>query len=90
MNKSQLVEEVAKQTKVSKAQAWKTIDATFGAIQKSLKKGQKVTLIGFGNFLVRKRKGRTGRNPRTGETIKIKPRKVPAFAPGAGLKKAVK
>jgi len=90
MNKQQLVSEVAKKSSLSKAQAWKTIDATFDAIKGSLKKGQKVSLIGFGSFLVRSRKARTGRNPKTGETIKIKARKVPAFSAGSALKKAVK
>lgn len=90
MNKQQLVAEVAKKSNLSKAQAWKTIDATLEAIKGSLKKGQKVSLIGFGSFLVRSRKARTGRNPKTGETIKIKARKVPAFSAGAALKSAVK
>ncbi|HTL46643.1 MAG TPA: HU family DNA-binding protein [Verrucomicrobiae bacterium] len=90
MNKQQLVAEVAKKSSLSKAQAWKTVDATFDAIKGSLKKGQKVSLIGFGSFLVRNRKARTGRNPKTGETIKIKARKVPAFSAGSSLKNAVK
>jgi len=89
MNKSELVEEVAKKTSLSKAQAWKTIDATFEAIRGSLKKGKKVSLIGFGSFLVRKRKARKGRNPKTGAAISIKARKVPAFSAGSALKKAV-
>lgn len=89
MNKAELVEEVAKKTNLSKAQAWKTIDATLEAIRGSLKKGKKVSLIGFGNFLIRKRKARKGRNPKTGETIQIKASKVPAFAAGSALKKAV-
>ena len=90
MNKQELVAEVAKKTSLSKAQAWKTIDATLDAIKGSLKKGKKVSLIGFGSFLVRNRKARTGRNPKTGATIKIKARKVPAFSAGAALKTAVK
>lgn len=89
MNKAQLANEIAKRTKLSKAKAWETISATFDAIKGSLKKGQKVSLIGFGSFSVRTRKARTGRNPRTGETIKIKARKVAAFSAGAELKNAL-
>ena len=90
MNKTELIAEVAKKSNLSKAQAQKTIDATLEAIKGTLKKGKKVSLIGFGSFLVRKRKARLGRNPKTGETIKIKASKVPAFSAGAGFKKAVK
>jgi len=90
MNKSQLASEIAKKTNISKAKAWETLNATFDTIKASLKKGQKVSLIGFGSFLVRKRKARTGRNPKTGEAIKIKARKVPAFSAGASLKQTVR
>jgi nucleoid DNA-binding protein len=90
MNKSELAAEVAKKTKLSKAKAWETLNATFEAIKGSLKKGQKVSLIGFGSFLVRNRKARTGRNPKTGETIQIKARRVPAFTAGSDLKKTVR
>ena len=90
MNKSELASEVAKKTKLSKAKAWETVSAILESIKGSLKKGQKVSLIGFGSFLVRHRKARTGRNPKTGETIQIKARKVPAFSAGAGLKQALK
>jgi len=89
MNKSDLAAEIAKKTDLSKAKAWETLNATFDAIKASLKKGQKVSLIGFGSFLVRNRKARTGRNPKTGETIQIKARKVPAFSAGSELKKTV-
>ena len=89
MNKAQLVTEVAKKAKLSKAKAWETISVTLDSIKGSLKKGQKVSLIGFGSFLVRNRKARTGRNPKTGEAIKIKARKVPAFSAGSELKKAL-
>ena len=89
MNKSDLASEVAKKTKLSKAKAWEVVSATFESIKGSLKKGQKVSLIGFGSFLVRARKARTGRNPQTGETIQIKARKVPAFSAGSELKKAL-
>ncbi len=90
MNKSELAAEVAKKTQLSKAKAWEAVSAIFESIKGSLKKGQKVSLIGFGSFLVRQRKARTGRNPKTGETIQIKARKVPAFSAGAELKKALK
>ena len=89
MNKSDLASEVAKRTQLSKAKAWEVVSATFESIKTSLKKGQKVSLIGFGSFLVRARKARTGRNPKTGETIQIKARKVPAFSAGTELKKAL-
>ncbi len=90
MNKSDLACEIAKKTKLSKAKSWEMINATFDAIKGSLKKGKKVSLIGFGSFLVRNRKARMGRNPKTGATIQIKARKVPAFSAGAALKSAVK
>ena len=89
MNKSELASDVAKKTKLSKAKAWEVVSATFDSIKTSLKKGQKVSLIGFGSFLVRNRKARTGRNPKTGETIQIKARKVPAFSAGSELKKSL-
>ena len=89
MNKSDLANDVAKRTQLSKAKAWEVVSATFESIKTSLKKGQKVSLIGFGSFLVRARKARTGRNPQTGETIQIKARKVPAFSAGSELKKAL-
>lgn len=90
MNKGQLVNEVAKKTKLSKAKASEAVNSAFEAIKGSLKKGQRVQLIGFGSFLVRNRKARVGRNPKTGQKIQIKARKVPAFSAGAALKKAVR
>ena len=66
------------------------VDATLAAIQKALKKGNVVTLVGFGTFRVSKRKARTGRNPQTGKAIKIAAKKVPVFKAGKGLKDAVK
>ena len=89
MNKSELATEVAKRTKLSKAKSWEVVSATFESIKTSLKKGQKVSLIGFGSFLVRHRKARTGRNPKTGQAIQIKARKVPAFSAGSELKKSL-
>ncbi|MSR77461.1 MAG: HU family DNA-binding protein [Candidatus Omnitrophica bacterium] len=90
MNKGELASEIAKKASLSKAKAGEIVNATFDAIKASLKKGQKVSLIGFGAWQVKTRKARTGRNPRTGETIKIKARKVATFSAGADLKKAVK
>lgn len=90
MNKADLANEIAKKTKMSKSKAWETLNATFDSIKGALKKGQKVSLIGFGSFVVRQRKARMGRNPKTGETIQIKARRVPAFSAGAELKNTVK
>ncbi|MCB9799600.1 MAG: HU family DNA-binding protein [Candidatus Omnitrophica bacterium] len=89
MNKGELVEAVAKSTELSKSKAAEAVNAAFDAIKASLKKGKKVSLIGFGNFSVKQRKARKGRNPQTGQSITIKARKVPAFSAGAELKKAV-
>ena len=89
MNKAQLVEEVAKVT-CNKKEAELALGATLTAIKKALKKGDAVTLVGFGTFRVSKRKARTGRNPQTGKAIKIAAKKVPVFKAGKGLKDAVK
>lgn len=89
MNKSELIDAVADSADLSKADAARALDAAIGAVTKSLKKGDSVTLVGFGTFLVRKRAARTGRNPRTGAEIKIKASKVPAFKAGKALKDAV-
>jgi len=89
MNKAQLIEQVAKKVDISKAKASIAVNTVFDSIKTSLKKGQRVQLIGFGSFLVRKRKARTGRNPMTGQSIKIAAKKVPAFSAGAELKKVV-
>ncbi len=89
MNKSELVERIAKDAKLSKTQATNALNSVLGAIQATLKKGGKVTLVGFGTFSVSKRKARTGRNPQTGEKLKIAARRVARFSPGAGLKKTV-
>lgn len=88
MNKSELISELAKNLN-SKKEAEAVLESLLGAISQGLKKGEKVTLTGFGTFRVTKRKARTGRNPRTGEQIKIKARKVALFAPGKALKNAV-
>jgi nucleoid DNA-binding protein len=89
MNKAELIDEVAKVT-CSKKEADEAISATIAAIQKALKKGDSVTLVGFGTFSVSKRKARKGRNPQTGEAIKIAAKKVPVFKAGKNFKDAVK
>jgi DNA-binding protein HU-beta len=89
MNKAQLIDEVAKVT-CTKKEAEAALGAALAAIQKALKKGDAVTLVGFGTFGVNKRKARKGRNPKTGEAIKISAKKVPVFKAGKGLKDAVK
>ena len=89
MNKSELLEAVSKSAGISKATAGDALDATLSAIKIALKKEQSVTLVGFGTFKVGKRAARTGRNPRTGEAIKIKAAKVPKFSAGKALKDAV-
>ena len=89
MNKAELIDEVAKVT-CSKKEAELAIGATLAAIRKALKKGDTVTLVGFGTFRVSKRKARKGRNPQTGAVIKIAAKKVPVFKAGKGLKEAVK
>jgi DNA-binding protein HU-beta len=89
MNKSDLVDAIADKANLSKADAGRALDATIQAVTRALKKGDTVSLVGFGTFTVRKRAARTGRNPRTGETIKIKASKNPAFKAGKALKDAV-
>ena len=89
MNKSDLVDAIANSADISKAAAGRALDATVESIKKALKKGDTVSLVGFGTFKVGKRAARNGRNPRTGETIKIKAAKVPKFTAGKGLKDAV-
>ena len=89
MNKSELVEYMADQADVSKAAAARALEAFVDAVKITLKKGDTLTLIGFGSFSVTERAARTGRNPRTGDEIKIKAAKVPKFKPGKGLKDAL-
>ena len=89
MNKAELIDAVAESADLSKASAGRALDAAIEAITKALKKGDTVTLVGFGTFSVRKRAARTGRNPRTGEEIKIKASKVPGFKAGKALKDAI-
>ena len=89
MNKSELIDAIADSANLSKADAGRALDGLVGAVTKALKKGDTVSLVGFGTFSVRSRAARTGRNPRTGETIKIKASKNPAFKAGKALKDAV-
>lgn len=90
MTKAELVEKMAKDAVVSKAAAGKALDSMIDAVKKTLKKGNKVALVGFGTFSVSKRKARTGRNPQTGATIKIAATKVPKFSAGKAFKEAIK
>jgi len=90
LNKGDLVEKIAKDIDITKSKAEAAFNSMIGSITATLKKGQKVTIVGFGTFSVAKRKPRTGRNPQTGAPIKILGRKVPKFSAGTELKKAVK
>ena len=89
MNKSQLIEAIAKKADISKAKAGETIDAFIGAVTGALKKGDSVTLIGFGSFSTVKRAARIGRNPKTGKEIKIAATTTPKFKAGKALKEVV-
>jgi len=89
VNKTELIEHIANSADISKAAAGRALDAAIAAVTTSLKKGQDVTLVGFGTFHVGKRAARSGRNPQTGATIKIKAAKVPRFRAGKALKDAV-
>jgi len=89
VNKSELIEAIAQAADISKAAAERALDGTVAAITTSLKKGDMITLVGFGTFHVGDRAARSGRNPRTGETIQIKASKVPKFRAGKALKDAV-
>ena len=89
MNKTDLIEHIAKQADISKAAAGRALEAAVGAIRATLKKGGSVTLVGFGTFYSSKRAARTGKNPRTGEKIKIAAATVPKFSAGAAFKAAV-
>lgn len=90
MTKAEIIEKMADSAEISKAAAGKALAACLDSVKVSLKKGQKVSLVGFGTFSVTKRKARKGRNPKTGETIKIAAAKVPKFSAGKGLKDALK
>ena len=89
MTKAELIDKVAAKTKLTKKDSGNAIDAIVASITGALAKGDKVTLVGFGSFDVRKRAARKGRNPQTGKEINIAARKVPAFKAGKALKEAV-
>ena len=86
MNKEELIAEISKKTKVSKKDASLILSATLESIQKSVKKGDKVTLVGFGTFSSKHRAARNGRNPQTGKAIKIAAKNVPSFSAGKSFK----
>jgi DNA-binding protein HU-beta len=90
VNKAELIEAIAAHADISKAAAGRALEATISSIQISLKKGDAVTLVGFGTFSVGKRAARTGRNPRTGTALKIKAAKVPKFRAGKALRDAIR
>lgn len=90
MTKTELIDKISSGAGLSKADASRALDSTLEAVKASLKKGQKVTLVGFGTFAVTKRKARKGRNPRTGQVINIPAAKIPKFTAGKALKDAVK
>ncbi len=89
MNKGELIQAVAREQKVSKAAAERVTNSVLDSIKKGLKKDKNVTLIGFGTFRVKSRKARMGRNPQTGEKIRIKASKTVGFKPGEAFKKMV-
>ena len=89
MNKADLIEAVANRTKLSKADAGRAVDGVTDSITAALKKGDKVSLVGFGTFVVRRRAARAGRNPKTGDVIQIKAGRSPGFKAGKALKDAV-
>ena len=90
MTKGELISKVAKEAKITKVAAAQAIDSVTATITRELKKGGRITLTGLGTFSVANRKARTGRNPRTGEEIRIPPTKTPKFKPGTTLKEAVR
>ncbi len=89
MNKAELVDAIAKETGETKRSAEKFLNAFVDTVMGAVAKGDKVSVVGFGNFERKKREARKGRNPRTGETIKIPAKKYPAFSPGKGFKDEV-
>jgi DNA-binding protein HU-beta len=88
MNKTELIDQIAASADISKAAAGRALDATVAAVKAALKAGEDVSLVGFGTFYVSERAARTGRNPQTGKSLKIKAAKVPKFRAGKGLKDA--
>ncbi len=90
MNKAELISRIAREAKISKVQASRAIQAITQEISSTLKRGQRLTLVGFGTFATARRKARTGRNPQTGKPIRIAARRVPRFIPGRALKHTVR
>ena len=90
MTKAELIDKMAKDADISKAAAGKALDSFIDGVTKTLKKGDKATLVGFGTFSVSKRKARKGRNPQTGAVINIKASKAPKFTAGKGFKEAIR
>jgi len=89
VNKSEMIDHIARSADISKAAAQRSLDAAVASIKTALKKGGSVTIVGFGTFYVGKREARAGRNPQTGETIRIRAARVPKFRPGKALKDAI-
>ncbi|EQD80429.1 MAG: HU family DNA-binding protein [Leptospirales bacterium] len=89
MNKTELIEKVAKSSKLSKKDVHSVVDGFLKSIEASMKKGEKVTIVGFGTFGTVQRKARTGRNPKTGKEIKIAAKTAPKFSPGKALRESV-
>lgn len=90
MNKEELVDRIASKTGLTKKDAMDAVNTTLDTVALTLKKGEKVTLVGFGTFLVRRLRARDGRNPQTGDRIKIPAKKVPRFTPGKELKATIR
>lgn len=88
MNKSELIDAIAASADIPKAQATRALDAVIESVTNALKQDDQVSLVGFGTFSVKTRNARSGRNPKTGETIEIPAAKIPAFKPGKALKDA--
>jgi DNA-binding protein HU-beta len=90
VTKEELIAKCAREANITKAQATRALNSVIDGVTRSLKKGQKVSFVGFGTFEVARRKARTGRNPQTGQSIRIPASRVPKFRPGKALKEAVK
>ncbi len=90
MTKDQLVAQIAREAKINKRQAYHALQSFFGSVTSALKKGQRVSFVGFGTFTTAKRKARTGRNPQTGDAMTIPAARVAKFRPGKMLREAVK
>ena len=89
MNKSEMIEQIAQAAEISRSAAERTVDSMIGAVKSTLRKGDRVTLVGFGTFYVGQRAARNARNPRTGAKIKVKAARVPKFRAGKALKDAL-